>query len=135
VLGLAIKEAFSGGDDDDEELAKKLGAEQVSYLFGLMVGVREATGAAQILLGLGNKSGLGYGGPAGLRFFGELQKFAQQAEQGELDRAFVRAGVNVGGIALHLPSAQINRTIDGIVALEEGRTTNPAAVIGGAPPQ
>jgi hypothetical protein len=136
VLGMLIKEAFKIGDeDDDEEIAKKLAAEQVSFLFGTMVGVREAAGAAQIMFGLSTSGGLGYNGPAGLRFFNELNKFAQQANQDELDRAFVRAGVNVAGIALHLPSAQINRTIDGVIAMSEGRTQNPVALVGGAPPQ
>lgn len=136
VFGLLIKEAFKIGDeDDDEEIAKKLAAEQVSFLFGTMVGVREAAGAAQIMFGLSTSGGLGYNGPAGLRFFNELNKFAQQANQDELDRAFVRAGVNVAGIALHLPSAQINRTIDGVIAMSEGRTQNPVALVGGAPPQ
>jgi len=136
VLGALIKEAFKiGDDDDDEEIANKLAAEQVSFLFGTMVGVREAAGAAQIMLGLSTSGGLGYNGPAGLRFFNELNKFAQQANQDELDRAFVRAGVNVAGIALHLPSAQINRTVDGVIAMSEGRTENPVALIGGAPPQ
>jgi len=136
VFGMLIKEAFKIGDeDDDEEIAKKLAAEQVSFLFGTMVGVREAAGAAQIMFGLSTSGGLGYNGPAGLRFFNELNKFAQQANQDELDRAFVRAGVNVAGIALHLPSAQINRTIDGVIAMSEGRTQNPVALVGGAPPQ
>ena len=136
VLGMLIKEAFKIGDeDDDEEIAQKLAAEQVSFLFGTMVGVREAAGAAQIMFGLSTSGGLGYSGPAGLRFFNELNKFSQQANQGELDRAFVRAGVNVAGIALHLPSAQINRTIDGVIAMSEGRTQNPVALVGGAPPQ
>ena len=136
VMGMFIKDAFKIGDEDDEEeIAKKLAAEQVSFLFGTMVGVREAAGAAQIALGLSTSGGLGYNGPAGLRLFNELNKFAQQANQGELDRALVRTGVNVAGIALHLPSAQINRTIDGVVAMSEGRTQNPVALIGGAPPQ
>jgi hypothetical protein len=136
VMGMFIKDAFKIGDEDDEEeIATKLAAEQVSFLFGTMVGVREAAGAAQIALGLSTSGGLGYNGPAGLRLFNELNKFAQQANQGELDRAMVRTGVNVAGIALHLPSAQINRTIDGVVAMSEGRTQNPVALIGGAPPQ
>ena len=136
VMGALIKEAFRIGDeDDDEEIAKKLAAEQLSFLFGTMVGVREAAGAAQIMFGLSTSGGLGYNGPAGLRFFNELNKFSQQANQRELDRAFVRAGVNVAGIALHLPSAQINRTIDGVIAMSEGRTQNPVALVGGAPPQ
>jgi hypothetical protein len=37
----------------------------------------------------------------------------------------------VGGVLLALPSAQVNRTIDGIVALQEGKTDNPAALLFG----
>lgn len=136
VLGLMVKEAFKGGGgDDDEELLAKLEREQLSYLFGLMVGVREAQGAASMALGLETKGGMGYSGPAGLRFLQALSTFAQQANQGDADRALARAAVNVAGIALHLPSVQINRTIDGIIAISEGRTENPLAIIGGAPPK
>jgi hypothetical protein len=137
VLGLLIKKAFSGGDDDEEELAAKLKREQISYLFGLMVGVREFTGAAQLLAGGDMKGAASYGGPAGLRFIQEVYKFSQQVNQGDVDQALVRSGVNVAGIATHLPSAQINRTIDGVVAISEGRTQNPVdsarALVAGAP--
>jgi len=134
VMTELIYSAFKGDEDDEEELANKLASAQVSYLFGMMVGVREASAAAQMLMGLETKGG-GYGGPAGLRFFKELERFSQQAGQGEMDRALVRAGINVAGIALHLPSGQINRTIDGMIAIGEGRTQNPAVLVGGAPPQ
>jgi hypothetical protein len=73
-----------------------------------------------------------YQGPAGLRFFSELQNSMNQATQGEIDRAFTKTAINLGGILLHLPGAQINRTIDGFNALIEGETDNPAALIGGA---
>lgn len=53
--------------------------------------------------------------------------------RGSGGRALVRSEINVGGIALHLPSTQANRTIDGIAALAEGKTENPLAVVGGAP--
>lgn len=78
---------------------------------------------------------MSYGGPAGLRFFQQLDKLRAQVGQGEVDRALVRSAINVGGIALHLPSTQVNRTIDGIAALAEGKTENPLAVVGGAPHQ
>jgi hypothetical protein len=39
--------------------------------------------------------------------------------------------VNVMGITLHLPSAQANRTIDGVMALSEGETENPMAILTG----
>lgn len=136
VLAYALKEALSGDEDDEEELAKRLAVEQASYMMGLMVGVRELTPAVNLLLAsaLDTEAPFAtfYQGPAGLRFVAEAQKLSQQSSQGEMDRAFLRSVVNVAGIALHLPSAQINRTIDGIIALDEGETENPAAVIGGA---
>jgi hypothetical protein len=39
----------------------------------------------------------------------------------------------VGGILLHYPAGQINRIIDGMLALEEGSTDKPGALIFGAP--
>ncbi len=132
VLASLIKSALTpGGDDEDpEKLAKKLAGEQLSYLMGLMVGVREITGAVQYATGT-KQFDMAYGGPAGLRFFQELDKLGKQIGQGELDRALARALVNVGGVLLHLPSGQINRTVDGVLAISEGKTDNPAALLFG----
>ena len=131
VLASLIKSALTpGGGDDEEELARKLIGEQISYLMGLMVGVREVTGAVQYATGT-KQFDMAYGGPAGLRFFQELDKLGKQVGQGELDRALARSVVNVGGVLLHLPSGQINRTIDGVIAVSEGTTDNPAAILFG----
>lgn len=133
VLSSLIKDALmpSGdGDDDWEKIARKLASEQISYLMGLMVGLREATPAIQYMTGTKMFDGA-YGGPAGLRFFQELDKLGKQIGQGELDRALARSVINVVGIAFHLPSAQINRTIDGVIAISEGETQNPSAVLFG----
>lgn len=127
VLGQMLKDALIGGDDDEdaESYAKKLAQAQLSYLLGLMVGLRELGAAA---------SGFaGYQGPAGTRFYSELGKFAQQAGQGDIDGALLKALNNVTGILLHYPSGQINKTVDGAVAIVEGRTANPAALVTGAP--
>lgn len=136
VLAYALKEAVSGDDDDEEEIAKRLAVEQISYMMGLMVGVRELTTVANLMAAAALDTeapfAATYQGPAGVRLIAELQKFAQQSSQGEIDRALFKALISVAGIALHLPSAQVNRTIDGIIALDEGETENPAAVIGGA---
>jgi hypothetical protein len=51
----------------------------------------------------------------------------QQASQGEFDTAFRRSAVNMLGITMGIPSAQINRTIDGIEALMEGEVEGVAA--------
>jgi hypothetical protein len=131
VLASLLKDALTpGGGDDPEKLARKLIGEQISYLMGLMVGVREMTGAVQYVTGT-KQFDTSYGGPAGLRFFQELDKLGKQIGQGELDRALARSLVNVGGVMLALPSAQINRTIDGIVAMNQGKTDNPAALLFG----
>lgn len=132
VLAALIKDALQpgGGDDDAEKLARKLIGEQISYLMGLFVGLREITGAVQYATGT-KQFDQAYGGPAGLRFFQELDKLGKQIGQGELDRALARSVVNVGGVLLHLPSGQINRTIDGVIAISEGKTDNPAALLFG----
>jgi len=131
VLGMMLKEGLQPGDEDDEEeLAAKLAGEQISYMMNMMVGLREAVGAVQYMTGT-KQFDSSYGGPAGLRFFQELDKLGKQIGQGDLDRALVRSMVNVMGITLHLPSAQANRTIDGVMALSEGETENPMAILTG----
>lgn len=129
VLASLLKDALQPGgeDEDEEELARKLIGDQIGYMMGLMVGLREVTGALQYATGT-KQFDMAYGGPAGLRFFQELDKLGKQAGQGELDRALARSVVNVGGVMLHLPSGQINRTIDGVIAISEGKTDNPAAL-------
>ena len=132
VLGYAIKSAIQpdAGDDelDPEALARKLAAEELSYLMGTMVIAREFGGAAQLLTGAEGVR-MGYGGPAGLRAVGEVYGLATQAGQLEFDRAFRRSAINTLGAFTGLPSAQINRTIDGIEALVEGEVEGPSAVL------
>lgn len=132
VLATIMKSALTpGGEEDDpEKLAKKLASEQISYLMGMMIGVREATSFVQGITGTSQYGG-GYSGPAGLRFFSDLGKLGKQVSQGELDEALRRSLVNVGGVLLHLPSGQVNKTLDGINALNEGKTDNPAALLFG----
>ena len=128
VLGYTLKAALTpgdSGDDDLEEIAKKLAAEQLGYLMGLMVVVREFNEVAKMVTG--NPS-FGYSGPAGLRGITDAQKFGHQAMQGEFDDAFRKSAVNLIGDFTGLPAAQINRTLTGTQALAEGKTENPAAV-------
>lgn len=135
VMGALIKSALTNGTDDfedPEKLAKMLANEQMSYLMGTMVGLREMTGAVQTMAGV-NTYNTGYSGPAGLRFFNELYKLGQQVHQGDLDSALRRSAVNVAGVTLHLPSTQINRTLDGLTALWDGKTASPAALMTGGP--
>lgn len=134
VMGGLIKNALTGNDQDWEpgKLASMLANEQISYLMGLMVGLREVTGAAQTVAGV-NPYTSSYGGPAGLRFFQELFNLATQIHQGEADDALRKSVINILGIFFKLPAAQINRTVGGVEALIDGDTENPAAVVAGPP--
>jgi hypothetical protein len=134
VLAAALKDALTSGDsgdwDDPEKLLKKLIGEQISYVFGLMMGVRELTGAVQAATNT-SQYGSDYSGPAGLRMIADFAKLGKQVGQGELDDSLRKSIINVAGELLRLPAAQINRTITGINALNDGKTQNPAAVITG----
>ena len=127
ALTTLMKSALIPGDDDDD-LAKKLAKEQISFVLGLFVFGRELTQLANIATG---DRFYGYAGPSGLRPIDDGFKFVQQAVQGEFDSAFVRASVNLLGDAFGLPSAQINRTIKGAEALQDDETNNPAALLFG----
>lgn len=132
ILGALLKDAITPGDsgdwDDPKKIAKKLAGEQLSFMFGMMVGVRELTAAIQVATGT-NQYGSDYSGPAGLRPIADLVKLGKQANQGEMDDGLRKAIINTAGQALRLPSAQINRSITGAQALAEGKTKNPSALV------
>jgi hypothetical protein len=134
VLNYALKNALTPDVDDEEpdleKIAQDLIAEELAFLMGTMVVVREFQNVANVVTGK-ETGARGYEGPAGLRGIGETMKFATQASQGEFDRAFRKSAVNMLGLATGLPSAQINRTLDGIEALAEGETENPLAPLTG----
>lgn len=131
VLGALLKDALTPGDsgdwDDLESILHKLIGEQLGYLFGLMVGVREFGEAAKSAMGLVEHS-RDYQGPAGVRMIADTYSLAKQVSQGELDDSFRKASINVLGDLFGLPSAQINRTVTGAQALAEGETDNPFAL-------
>ncbi len=125
TLTALMKHALTGGDDDDEKLVAKLIRENLSYMLGVMVGLREIGSAVQGFHG--------YEGPAGTRFFSAVSKLVKQADQGELDAAFWRALNDTAGVLLHYPAGQVRRSIEGFVALQEGKTRNPMALLVGPP--
>ena len=128
TLGYLVKSLVRGKDEDDpEKLAKTLIAENISYLMGMMLGLRELNSVVS--------GSMGYQGPAGARFFADIGKFAKQVEQGEADEAFWRAANSAGGVLFHYPALQIERTVRGILALYEGETDNPLAPFVGLPPK
>ncbi|MGQ0595775.1 hypothetical protein [Aquabacterium sp.] len=134
VLGAILKDALTPGDSGDwdewDKALKKLLAEQIGYLFGLLVVAREFGEAAKSTMGLVEHS-RDYSGPAGTRMISDTYTLGKQVSQGELDDPFRKAAINVLGDMFALPSAQINRTISGAEALSEGETQNPGALVFG----
>jgi len=124
TLGYALRQALKPGDDD-ESLSEGLIRENLSYIMGTILGVRELSGTVQ--------GYFGYEGPAGARAFATAARLLKQVEQGEADAAFWRALNDLAGILFHYPSGQTRRTIEGVAALAEGTTSNPGAVVVGAP--
>jgi hypothetical protein len=129
ALGTLLKAALSGDWDDEDKLVRRLIADQLTYLFGTMVGLREFAGTAQTALGLPGD----YQGPASVRIVSEATKLGKQLAQGEVDEGMLKAANNVGGILLHYPAGQLNATGSGLFAWMEGRTDNPGALLVGAP--
>lgn len=124
AMGAALRTALKPGEDWDD-LPERAAREHLNYLFGLMVGLRE--------LGSAINGFAGYTGPAGLRFFAEISKLYKEVTDGEVDEAALKALNNVTGILFHYPAGQVQRTVEGAVALVEGDTKNPTALVAGAP--
>ncbi|WP_186425097.1 hypothetical protein [Cupriavidus metallidurans] len=131
VLGAILKDALTpgGGDEDSEKLIKRLIAEQLTFLMGMVAFGREFSQATKALLG--EDHGMGYTGPAGLRVIPDTGNLAKQAAQGQFDDGFRKAFVNLLGDLAGIPAVQINRTITGAEAMTEGKTANPAALVFG----
>lgn len=130
ILGSMLKDALTPGDAGDDDLVKKLLAEQLGFLFGLIVVGREFGEAAKTAAGLTDYQ-RDYAGPAGVRVVSDASNFAKQAAQGEFDDSFRKSAVNLTGSLFGLPAAQINRSVTGAQALAEGETSNPAALVFG----
>lgn len=129
VLSAVLRNVLKGEDDEDK-YAKDIAGELVGYPFGMFLGLREMAEAVKLAAGLGNP-GIGYSGPAGLRFFSEVNKLGTQVGQGELDWALLKALNNTAGILFHYPAGQVNRLVEGTVELIDGKTSNPVAPLVG----
>jgi len=129
VMSTLLREGLKGSDDDD--MLEAIGQDLVGFIPGLFIGVREFTGAVQAAAGVGTP--FRYSGPAGIRLISEFEKFTQQAAQGELDKALLKSGSNVAGMLFHYPAGQVNRLVEGTMALLEGRSKNPLAPLVGVP--
>jgi hypothetical protein len=113
----------------DDGVLTWLAKQHASYAMNMIPGVRELAGAID---------GYSYSGTAGTRGFAELSNLIQQVGQvfkhGDeaIDHGLARSAVAAGGILFHLPATQVNRIIDGILSLQQGKT-NPASILFGPP--
>jgi len=135
-LSVFLRRALRG-EEDDEDLAEELIRENLAYLMGILVGLRELGGVAQGFAG--------YEGPAGSRVFASAGRAAKQTEQvvrevaetgaaeETLDEPFFRALTETAGILFHLPTLQMWRTAAGMSAWIEGQSETPVSLIGGPP--
>lgn len=123
TLGWLTAQMLTGKDDDWDEWMKKLLQANVSYVLGMMVGLREFGSVVQ--------GYYGYAGPAGIRFFSDMANLLKQAGQMELDAAFWKFLNNAAGTLLHYPAGQVRRTTEGFNAIMEGETKNPLALLVG----
>tara|TARA_R110001599_G_scaffold171353_1_gene362442 strand:+ start:453971 stop:460450 length:6480 start_codon:yes stop_codon:yes gene_type:complete len=125
VLSHALQSAIGKGDDSDDPWYAWFAREQLGYMAGTLIGMRELSGAVQGMYG--------YSGPAGTRFFSESSKLITQAKQGELDKPLLKAANNTAGILFHLPSGALQNAADGFMAIKDGKSKNPAVLAFGAP--
>jgi hypothetical protein len=128
TVALAHLLGRSRGSGDDSPWWEEVARESVATALNTMVLLRE-------LQGLVSEGARGYAGPAGARALEMFYKLGQQIKQGELDEGFWRAVNTTGGMIFRYPAAQVQRTVDGWVALEEGRSRNPAVLLTGPPPK
>jgi hypothetical protein len=128
IYSVLLREAFREdcGWDDTLCLLNKYKTEQSQMMFGQMILLREVGAGVDVATG-GNA--YGYSGPAGLRFFADVYKAGQQAEQGEADFALFKSLNNVAGALLHYPAGQINTTTEGLLAINDGTVEGVDAIL------
>ena len=127
ILEAALSDLLKPGDSDrwdKENAAKTMAIAMMNNLLGQFIILREF-----------NLSGYDYSGPVGLRAIADAYKLRDEIKQGEWDSGLRRAAIGIGGSVFGLPAAQINRTLDGLQALDDGDTDNPLAVLLGKPQQ
>lgn len=112
-------------DDDVDEWLLAMAGESLSTALNTMAFVRELTGLTDGVRG--------WAGPAGARFAELFYRTVNQMKQGEVDEALLKAMNQTAGVLFRYPAAQVERTIDGAVALMDGTTHNPAALLVGPP--
>ena len=125
AIGPAMITAWMRGEDDDdwEEIAKKLALETAGFTLGMVVGLREFSGALQ---------GFDYAGPPIGRVVTDVSRFVERSLKGEMDDKMAMDSLRVTGSLLGIPSTQIVRSWRGWQEWEEGDTP-PTAILMGPP--
>jgi len=113
-----------GGSDDPEDWAKKLVQWEAGYLMGLMIGIREMSGAVQ---------GFSYSGPPAGRLVSDAARLSTQVTQGDADRAAIEATVKILGSAMGIPSVQALRSYKGWEAWADGDAPVTSILVGPPP--
>lgn len=118
VMGAALRELIKNECEGDIECMTDLAMhEQINFITGQMIPLREAGAALDVIAG---GKAYGYKGPSGIGFFANLYTLGQQAGQGELDAPFWKSANKVAGTILHYPAGQINQTVEGMIAIGNG---------------
>jgi hypothetical protein len=118
--------------DEVPQFLERVGGQSLSTALNGILYLREAASSVNLLLG--QEAGpRGYAGPAGTRVFEVVSQLVQQIHQGHIDKGLERAAFAVSGFLFRYPAAQVQRSVDGWIALHEGKTHNPAAVLMGPP--
>ncbi len=124
AMGHALGKMGGDGDDDWQSWLTDVGQEMGATALNGIVLARELTG----LMRDGNR---GYEGPAGTRLVQLVYKLGKEVEQGKLDESLWHAATATAGALFRVPAMQAQRTIDGWVALHEGRTHDPGVLLVG----
>jgi len=123
-----------GGDDEPEELAKKMLQWQAQFLLAPIVGAREFAGVV---------GGFDYAGPPAARIVVDTTRLYKQAAQGDVlerlgegDDKLLLPMFLVAGDLTGIPTAQLARSYKGWKAWEEGEQgAGPQSVLFGPPPK
>ena len=121
VRGALIKGECDGGNDWPC-MREKIIRDHIAYPISGIIFARELNAIIQ---------GWDYEGPAGTRIYNEIGKLTKQIGQKEADAAFWKSANKTLGIWKHYPALQVERVVEGFVALEEGDTENVLAPLFG----
>lgn len=135
VIEDAFKESLRAqgdDDDDDDDPMKKYVRNPMGsiteYNLGLLLGLREISmSAGNVVKG---EPVFGYSGPAGLRNFSNLNRAVASANRiadGDFEKATLEL-INFLGTIVGAPTTQINRTVKGLKAVDQGKVEGIDAI-------